>query len=76
MKSFITSVMAVLSFPLLLLTQGLAEEQSDVCVGDAGISYICGLMNAEDLLSVRQWVYPNFRHERGGGEWASLSDQY
>ncbi len=44
--------MAVLSFPLLLLTQGLAEEQSDACVGDAGISYICGLMNAEDLLSV------------------------
>ena len=52
MKSIITSVLAVFSVTLFLSAKVIAAEQSDACAADSGISYICGLMNAEDLLSV------------------------
>ena len=52
MKSFTINVLAVFTVSLFLAATGIAAERSDACPADSGISYICGLMNAEDLLSV------------------------
>jgi len=52
MKFFASNILAAFGVSLFLSAHSVAAEPSDACVADSGISYVCGLMNAEDLLSV------------------------
>ena len=52
MKFFASNMLAAFGVSLFVSAHSVAAEPSNACAADSGISYVCGLMNAEDLLSV------------------------